>query len=126
MIIVYDSKTGNVKRFVSKLPFLCFSVNDIDKVEEEYILITFTTGIGQCPDSTINFMERNENHKLCKGVISSGNVVWGRRFGAAADIVSAEYNIPVLYKFELSGDNHDVETVKQEVNKLVKMGRIKQ
>lgn len=116
MIIIYDSKTGNVKRFVNKLSFPCFSVNKIDKVEDEYVLITFTTGIGQCPESTLNFMERNENSKLCKGVISSGNKVWGNRFGAAADIISAKYNVPVLCKFELSGDSHDVKKVKEVIN----------
>lgn len=115
MKVIYDSKTGNVERFVKKLPFPCFSVKEVDKLDEPFILITFTTGIGQCPDTSLNFLEVNGEH--LKGVIGSGNRVWGKRFCAAADIISAEYNVPVLYKFELSGDNHDVETVVKEVNK---------
>jgi protein involved in ribonucleotide reduction len=116
--VIYDSKTGNVERFVNKLPFPCFSVKEIHKLDEPFILITFTTGFGQCPDTSLNFLEDNKSY--LKGVISSGNRVWGKMFGAAADIISAKYNVPVLYKFELSGDEVDVENVKQvikEVNK---------
>lgn len=120
MKVIYDSKTGNVERFVKKLPFPCFSVKEVDRLDEPFILITFTTGMGQCPDTSLNFLEVNGEH--LKGVISSGNKVWGRMFGAAADIISAEYNVPVLYKFELSGDNHDVDMVIKEVNNIVKMG----
>lgn len=120
MKVIYDSKTGNVERFVKKLPFPCFSVKEVDKLDEPFILITFTTGFGQVPSTSFNFLEVNGEH--LKGVISSGNKVWGKMFGKAADIISERYNVPVLYKFELSGDNHDVDVVIKEVNNIVKMG----
>ncbi|AXY83262.1 flavodoxin [Bacillus phage v_B-Bak10] len=120
MKVIYDSKTGNVERFVKKLPFPCFSVKEIHKLDEPFVFITFTTGIGQVPSTSLNFLEVNKNY--LKGVISSGNKVWGQNYGKAADIISAKYDVPVLCKFELSGDNHDVDVVIKEVNKIVKMG----
>lgn len=120
MKVIYDSKTGNVERFVKKLPFPCFSVKEVDKLDEPFVLITFTTGMGQCPDTSLNFLKVNGGH--LKGVISSGNLVWGCNYGKAADIISAKYDVPVLYKFELSGDSHDVDMVIKEVNNIVKMG----
>lgn len=115
MKVIYDSKTGNVERFVKKLPFPCFSVKEVDKLDEPFVLITFTTGFGQVPSTSLNFIENNKSY--LKGVISSGNKVWGKMFGKAADTISAEYNVPVLYKFELSGDSHDLDMVIKEVNK---------
>ena len=115
--IYYDSKTGNVDRFVHKLkaqtgwPIQRIS-QDLSITHAGH-LITFTTGIGQIPLSTGEFMKRN--HEFIKSVSASGNRNWGQNYGKAADIVSAIYDLPVLFKFELSGSMSDVQ---QFINKI--------
>lgn len=120
MLVVYDSLTGNVERFIHKI-----SNNKVVKVSEDlivnepYILITFTTGFGMIPISTRTFLYKNSNY--IKGVACSGNRNWGANFGKAGDDISRELNIPLLLKFELSGTEEDVKVFNQEVNKFVKM-----
>ena len=46
MLVVYDSKTGNVKRFVKKLNMKAVSVDERTEVDEPFVLITYTTGFG--------------------------------------------------------------------------------
>jgi protein involved in ribonucleotide reduction len=118
MLIVYDSKTGNVKRFVGKLNQLdSVQISDGLVVDQPYILITYTTGFGQAPPSTMQFLERNGH--LMHSVAVSGNMNWGARYGLAADVIAAQYAVPILMKFELSGTNKDVERFKLEVDQHV-------
>ncbi|MES5837419.1 class Ib ribonucleoside-diphosphate reductase assembly flavoprotein NrdI, partial [Bacillus cereus group sp. MG11] len=44
MLIVYASKTGNVKRFVGKTGLETVQISDGLLVNEKYVLITYTTG----------------------------------------------------------------------------------
>ncbi|GIP32257.1 class Ib ribonucleoside-diphosphate reductase assembly flavoprotein NrdI [Paenibacillus sp. J2TS4] len=117
MLIVFDSKTGNVKRFVSKLGRECVQITDGLTVDQPFILITFTTGVGQAPPTTLQFLENNGH--LLQGVASSGNMNWGTRYGLAGDRIAEMYSVPLLMKFELSGTNKDVERFKQEVDNIV-------
>lgn len=115
--IYYDSKTGNVDRFVHKLEtqtgwFIQRISADLS-VSHPGHLITFTTGQGEIPRSTAEFMQ--ENHLFIQSVSASGNRNWGQNFGRAADRVAALYQLPVLFKFELSGSMLDVQ---QFINKI--------
>lgn len=117
MRIVYDSKTGNVKRFVEKLGMDCVQINSDQQIDEPFILITYTTGFGQVPQTTKDYL-RNKGH-LLQGVVSSGNMNWGNFYGRAADLISEQYNVPILMKLELSGTTKDVVRFKQEVDRIV-------
>lgn len=115
MLIAYDSKTGNVKRFVDKLENMkCVRISTDVKLNEPFILITYTTGFGQVPQSTQEFLE--EHSHLLQGVAASGNMNWGTRYGLAADHISRQYSVPVLMKFELSGTKRDVDKFIREVH----------
>lgn len=59
MIVIYDSKTGNVDRFVKKLNLECYKVVPQLKVNKPFVLITYTTGFGQAPNTTLEFLESN-------------------------------------------------------------------
>lgn len=111
--IYYDSKTGNVGRFVRRIEEITGWATQKTDVESEITerghLITFTTRFGEIPESTRIFMERS--HQWIDSVSSSGNRNWGRNFGAAGDLISKEFGIPLLLKFELSGTNEDVNTL---------------
>ena len=114
MFVYYDSKTGNVQRFIDKIKkerpewsFVKIS-GDMEILENGH-LVTFTTNFGEIPNTTEKFLENENNRKYIKSVSSSGNMNWGTLFGKAADKIEETYGIPVLMKFELSGTHVQVE-----------------
>jgi protein involved in ribonucleotide reduction len=106
-----------VERFVNKLDGIN-KVKIIDDlaVSEPYLLITFTTGMGMVPNTTVIFLDKNFTY--LRGVIASGNRAWGSNYAKAADMIVTKYNVPLIHKFELSGNSLDIEIVKAEVKKL--------
>ena len=114
MFVYYDSKTGNVQRFIDKIkkekPEWSFvKISGDMEISENGHLVTFTTNFGEIPDTTEKFLENENNKKYIKSVSSSGNMNWGTLFGKAADNIEEKYGIPVLMKFELSGTHIQVE-----------------
>ena len=114
MFVYYDSKTGNVQRFIDKIkkerPEWSFvKISGDMEISENGHLVTFTTNFGEIPDTTENFLGNENNRKYIKSVSSSGNMNWGTLFGKAADKIEETYSIPVLMKFELSGTHVQVE-----------------
>ena len=114
MFVYYDSKTGNVQRFIDKLKkekpeWNFIKITDNMEISEKGHLVTFTTNFGEIPDTTEKFLENENNKKYIKSVSSSGNMNWGTLFGKAADNIEEKYGIPVLMKFELSGTHIQVE-----------------
>ena len=114
MFVYYDSKTGNVQRFIDKIkkerPEWSFvKISSDMEISENGHLVTFTTNFGETPDTTEKFLENENNKKYIKSVSSSGNMNWGTLFGKAADKIEETYGIPVLMKFELSGTHVQVE-----------------
>ena len=124
-IIVY-SLTGNCKRFVDMCEIPeedVIYLQDIDyDVNFDYILITPTFGFGEVPVAVSKFLK--ENYKHLKGVVGSGNKNWGERFANAAEIISSEYNIPLLMKIELHGSKKDISEFKKIYLESVKNGEI--
>ena len=114
MFVYYDSKTGNVQRFIDKLKkekpeWNFIKITDNMEISEKGHLVTFTTNFGEIPDTTEKFLENENNRKYIKSVSSSGNMNWGTLFGKAADNIEEKYGISVLMKFELSGTHVQVE-----------------
>lgn len=116
MLVVYDSRTGNVDRFVRKLNMPSLKLAEDTSVDEPYVLITYTTGFGQVPDQVQRFVDKHSN--LIRGISASGNRNWGPHFAGSADLLSARYGIPVLTKFELSGTEGDVQRFREGVKRL--------
>lgn len=113
MLIVYDSRTGNVRRFIEKLPFRSVKIEEALTVEEPFVLVTYTTGFGQVPDKVLKFLQHN--HKRMRGVSASGNRNWGEGYARSADRIATMYGVPVLGKFELAGTQRDVDNLLQGV-----------
>lgn len=113
MLIAYDSKTGNVKRFIRKLDLPSVQIEDSTVLDEPFVLVTYTTGFGNPPEKVMSFLQHN--HKKMLGVSASGNRNWGDRFAKSADHIAELYGVPILSKFELSGTAKDVETFLREV-----------
>lgn len=114
MLIVYDSKTGNVKRFIAKLQLPAVQIEDRMTIDEPYVLVTYTTGFGEIPKRVSTFLQDNAKH--LHGVSASGNRNWGERFALSADLIAEQYKVPVISKFELSGTKTDVERFERGVN----------
>lgn len=113
MIIAYDSRTGNVQRFVDSLGVKAVKIREDLVLDQKFILITYTTGFGQASPLTMKFLEKNSSNLV--GVASSGNRNWGNNFCKAADIISETYKVPVIMKFELSGTKEERENFKIRV-----------
>ena len=113
MLIAYDSRTGNVRRFVEKLKLPAVQIEESMDLDQPFVLITYTTGFGQVPDKVASFLKKN-HRKLC-GVSASGNRNWGTGFALSADRIAEMYGVPVISKFELSGTTKDVERFVEEV-----------
>ncbi|MCY7948585.1 class Ib ribonucleoside-diphosphate reductase assembly flavoprotein NrdI [Bacillus atrophaeus] len=122
MIITYESKTGNVRRFVKalqrELDVEVVEVTDDTIIKQEFIHITYTIGFGEVPERTLNFINKNKNK--IRGVAVSGNKVWGDNYGLAGDKLSAKFLTPLLLKFELSGTKQDLQKIIQEVQLIDK------
>ncbi|KZD71155.1 class Ib ribonucleoside-diphosphate reductase assembly flavoprotein NrdI [Bacillus cereus] len=119
--LLYDSMTGNVKRFANKFTEFSFNtkpIKSISKIENEFILLTYTTGIAQIPPTTKEFLETHKSllPEMCLGVVSSGNRNWGDNFAASGDKIEAEYHIRLLHKIEMAGSKKDVDIITQKVN----------
>lgn len=135
MIIVYDSKTGNVDRFINKikhnLPHLfCIPIDEYHSELGPYHLITHTTNFGKVSNKVGELlyysMEAEENYVNLLSISSSGNRNWGKNFAVAADLIqdkAYDYGVtppPIFLKFELSGTVNDVKTY---INKLQNYGK---
>ena len=120
IILVYDSKTGNVQRFINKvkneLNIETVKIYDDLIIKKPFILVTYTTGFGQVPETTKYFLMKN--HQYMIAVASSGNMNWGMKFAMAADEISKKYSVPIILKFELSGTKKDVQRFIEEVKNI--------
>lgn len=120
IIIAYDSKTGNVQRFINKvkneLDIETVKIHEDLIIQKPFILVTYTTGFGQVSKTTKHFLMKN--HQYMIAVASSGNMNWGMKFAVAADEISKKYSVPIILKFELSGTQKDIQRFIEEVRNI--------
>lgn len=68
------------------------------------------------PPQVKRFLKSPEIRALCVGVVGGGNVNFGEKYAAAADVVAAKLGVPVLYRFELRGTEEDLVQVTEGIN----------
>lgn len=125
MRVVYFSITGQTRFFIKKLNLeqepveITENYPDIE-MDEPFILLV-PTYAEEFPDGkrsqdimdpVFEFMETDNNAKLCKGVIGSGNRNFGPLYIITAHEISEKYNVPILYDYEMNGTPVDVQYVK--------------
>lgn len=106
--LVYDSLTGNVHRFAGSLAAeLSLPISRVQDAPPPggYLLLTYTFGTGQVPVSTQAFLETHAAG--LRGVVSSGSYHWGNHFARAADLIAAEFCVPVVAKLNKGGTAAD-------------------
>ena len=117
LLAYYSSSSGNTTRFINNGDFknTVRIVSGEEKINEDFICIcpTYANGKGQgsVPDQVKDFLKMNKEY--LKGVIGTGNLNFGKTYGISADIISRNYQVPVLYKFELAGTKKDIEYIYQ-------------
>lgn len=119
MLIIFASRTGNVKRFVNKA--IATSIFKLEARELPDItpftsahLVTYTDPKGEIPPIVDYFLQ--QNHQRILSVSGSGNRNWGRNFAAAVDKINEQYGIPINTKFEISGNNTELQKFIDYIN----------
>ncbi|MCL7988065.1 class Ib ribonucleoside-diphosphate reductase assembly flavoprotein NrdI [Sphingobacterium sp. lm-10] len=108
--IYYDSKTGNVDRFISKV--IQITGWEATRIQEDTVpshmghLVTYTINFGKVPEKTQAFIDKYSH--MIHSVSASGNRNWGRNFAVAADKLAENFDLPIGLKFELSGTLVDI------------------
>jgi protein involved in ribonucleotide reduction len=117
MIIAYDSAMGKTERFVKKTGLDHVKISSDLVMTEPFVLVTYTTGRGEVPDTTLHFLKNN--HEKLLAVAATGHPNWGEQFYArSGDIIAARYGVPLIAKITMSGYDSDVNTFKEGVSEL--------
>lgn len=127
LIVYFSSTSGNTERFIDAVGVRSIRIPltmkvDTPIINEPYVLITPTyandDGSNAVPKQVIRFLNEPQNRTMIKGVIGAGNRNFGENFGLAGRIIAKKCNVPLLYRFELSGTKDDVINVKKGMEKL--------
>lgn len=128
-IIYFSNITENTHKFVHKLELPSKTLRiplrgDFEyDVLAPYVLITPTYGTGKTdkemvPHQVRKFLRERAFRTPCSGVIAGGNINFGDEYGLAGNVISEKLHVPLLYKFELAGNNLDVERVRLGLRKF--------
>lgn len=122
MIIYHSTKTGYTERFVFKLDHPeKIKISNGLIVDKPYILIVPTyanaDGTKALQKPIINFL--NANHQHIAGVVAGGNRNFGKYFGYAGDVIKHKCNVEILHKFELDGNDYDVEITNKKIKNIL-------
>lgn len=118
MQLIYDSLTGNVRRFARSLQaeYLArygteLPLQDVRQGQPagEYLLLTYTFNLGNIPDTTVQFLR--EHAPGIRGVVASGSYHWGENFGRAGDLIARQYGVPFVARLNKGGTVADREKV---------------
>jgi ribonucleoside-diphosphate reductase protein NrdI len=111
IVVVYDSMTGQGKRFAEKLGYPVFDIqNFVPQKHQHIFLISRTFGFGEIPVTTVKFIEDFRSSII--GCAVSGNRNWGKSFGMAGKKIEQQYAIPLIQVFEMTGLPNEVNHVK--------------
>lgn len=111
-MIAYASRTGNVRHIFSRLGLPGIEIGEDTRLDEPFLLLTYTDGLGDVPPVVERFMARCGAY--CRGVAASGNRNFGHaNFGRAGDVIAERWNVPLVRKLELRGFPGDYEAIRQ-------------
>ena len=117
--VAYASKTGHVKKVVEKLGLAnaLRIVKGDEKLDGEYVIFTYTIGLGKTPKAVEAFLAANPGVKAVVGSGSS-SILHRKTFNFAAENISKAYNVPILAKLDGVGTDEDIAHIKAELEKL--------
>lgn len=123
MLIIYDSLTGQTKRFANQLGYQTMHIKLYEgKPKDHIFLITRSINFGKVPETTTKFLETYKDQVVACAV--SGNKNWGSNYGKAGETIEQLYNIPLILKFEASGFKEDYEKIRQWISNYLQEKRL--
>lgn len=117
-MIVYDTReeTGTTKNFAKQVAKLlkvkAINVQDVpDDCTEEYILCTYTAGLGEVPKNTVEFLDKH--HERMVAVVANGSSNFNKLglFAKSGDRISNKYVVELLRKLDMGGTSEDIKYV---------------
>lgn len=126
-LVYFSSASGNTARFMARLglPAARIPISAADAMpapETPYVLIcpTFADGEGRgaVPKQVIRFLNDPGRRALLRGVIGTGNRNFGATFALSGKVISDKCNVPVLYRFELAGNDLDISRITTGLQKF--------
>lgn len=127
-IVYFSNVSENTKRFVDKLglPSIRIPIRWDDNspliIKNEFVLVIPSYGGGAegrtVPKSVVKFLNIEDNRKLIKAVIGTGNTNFGAHYCKAAEIVATKTGVPLLYRVEITGTTDDIDRVKERLELL--------
>ncbi|NLZ71789.1 MAG: class Ib ribonucleoside-diphosphate reductase assembly flavoprotein NrdI [Clostridiaceae bacterium] len=118
MKIAYASRTGNVESIVNQLGFDSISIEQgTERVDEPYVLFTYTDGWGDVPEEVETFLDNNDSSFLL-GVVVSGDKGYDEAYCLAGDKIAEATGCDVLYKVENEGTEEDIAAIRDKLNQL--------
>lgn len=118
-MIVFTSRTGNIRHIVDKLQLPNLELSENLIMNQPYLLLIYTDGLGNIPGIVNSFLTKMENIEYLKGVAASGNINFGESFCGSADIISETYGVPIIRKIDLRGKEEDVISIKTQYEKYI-------
>ena len=113
--VAYASRTGHVKKL--GLTNALRIVKGDEKLDGEYVIFTYTIGLGKTPKAVEAFLAANPGVKAVVGSGSS-SILHKMTFNFAAENISKAYNVPILAKLDGVGTDEDIARIKAELEKL--------
>lgn len=126
-LLYYSSASGNTARFVTRLDLPASRIpirpdGQMPRPDRPYVLICPTyadgQGRGAVPKQVIRFLNDPGRRALLRGVIATGNRNFGVTFALSGKVISDKCNVPVLYRFELAGNDLDISRVQAGLQKF--------
>ena len=120
MKIVYFSVTGQTRRFIKKLDLAAYEIepaNPFFEINEPFVLVVPTYD-KEITEVVNDFLDFKSNREHLQGVAGGGNLNFAELYVYTAKDIARDYNVPMLFAFEFSGTNEDVESFKKVVNEL--------
>lgn len=129
-LIIYDSRrsSGTTKNFAlnlgKTLGLEVKHVEDIDTLEEDYLLCTYTAGLGEVPLATQKFLQKNGDY--IKAVVANGSSNFKMKglFALAGERIVNQYNCELIKKLDMGGSRKDVEYVAKRCVNLFSLNNI--
>jgi protein involved in ribonucleotide reduction len=114
--------TGNVRNFIERTGLNSVELtpdNPYFEVNEPYIIVV-PSYVGHITEDVIDFVEYKNNIEYLMGFAASGNLNFDDLYCVNGKELSKKFDKPLIFTFEYSGTDKDIEKFKEEISKIEK------
>ena len=111
LIVYYSSNSGGTRRIADNLNTNTVELSEYDG-HSPYVLMVPTyeqSRGGFTPRPVQNFLDAHAGNMI--GVIGTGNRNFGEHYCQAAHDISAQCNVPILWRIDIIGTGEDYRTI---------------